>query len=242
MIQSDIIFREIATADALIPFLQLRYRLFRGSDDPYLNLVVPENPEALDLDRYDRQAWHLGLFRRDGHGEEAVGYSRFILETDTPMGAQLAGLAGRYPRSARVLETAPAAPWLALEKVAGLEAPVRQYAAEARRLGCRHVVEVSRTCIDDAARSYPLTRWLYRCLMVFGLVHQGTGAAFTASPPGVGAVNRRFGLRHRLDFEWAGMPMGLYTVTRFDLPQGPDSWVEPMAEAYARQGYLRFEE
>ena len=80
--------------DELEALLKLRYQVFRQSD---LAKYVPENAIGIDVDKWDEQAHHLGLWSEDIYGVKAIGYLRVIGEIKTETAPMIKLLGEKHP-------------------------------------------------------------------------------------------------------------------------------------------------
>lgn len=78
----EYIFREVTNQQELVEVLKLRYKGYRNSR---LTTFCSENEFGIDLDEYDKCAYHFGIFHRLGSTEKAIGYMRLIQEKETPV-------------------------------------------------------------------------------------------------------------------------------------------------------------
>jgi len=86
--------RKPHNVDELEALLKLRYQVFRQSD---LAKYVPENALGIDVDKWDDQAHHLGLWSEDIYGVKAVGYLRVIGKAKTEEAHLLNLLVEKHP-------------------------------------------------------------------------------------------------------------------------------------------------
>lgn len=105
--------REPRTVQELEELLRLRYRVFRASK---LRLFTSENPSGMDVDAWDKHAWHVGLYKRTEAGSRPLGYMRIIHN--------------RPERSPLMLELGTRHP--ALKEIIGRQAPAAMPFADRR--------------------------------------------------------------------------------------------------------------
>lgn len=74
------ILKEISCEKELETFLRLRYNCFSKSDS---GVFVTKNNNDIDLNYYDRNSNHYGLYLVQNNSKEPVGYFRIILEGPT---------------------------------------------------------------------------------------------------------------------------------------------------------------
>jgi len=81
------------TADALMAILKVRYEVMRVEFPMY----VAENPIGIDIDQWDAQAHHLGLWKIEDGREEPVGYMRVIQTSPTIAGEEVFKIVKMFP-------------------------------------------------------------------------------------------------------------------------------------------------
>ncbi len=81
------------TADALMAILKVRYEVMRVEFPMY----VAENPIGIDIDQWDTQAHHLGLWKIADGREEPVGYMRVIQTSPTTAGEEVFKIVKMFP-------------------------------------------------------------------------------------------------------------------------------------------------
>ncbi len=81
------------TADALMAILKVRYEVMRVEFPMY----VAENPIGIDIDQWDTQAHHLGLWKIADGREEPVGYMRIIQTSPTTAGEEVFKIVKMFP-------------------------------------------------------------------------------------------------------------------------------------------------
>lgn len=86
--------REPRTLTELEALLKLRYQVFRQSD---LAKYVPENELGIDVDHWDGQAHHLGLWEEGVSGAKPLGYLRVIGQTQHQKTYMIQMLGEKYP-------------------------------------------------------------------------------------------------------------------------------------------------
>lgn len=74
------ILRETTSEEELERLLHLRYQCFNNSDT---KILIKENDLKIDLNYYDRNAYHYGVYKVIDHDEIPIGYFRQIFKTPT---------------------------------------------------------------------------------------------------------------------------------------------------------------
>lgn len=67
--------REPRNVEELEALLRLRYSVFRAHE---MGFIVRENEYGLDVDAWDKHAWHIGLYKQAKAECQPIGYMRFI--------------------------------------------------------------------------------------------------------------------------------------------------------------------
>jgi N-acyl-L-homoserine lactone synthetase len=97
--------REVYTAAELESVSRLRYHVYRKT---YGDFLVKKNPHRLDLDAYDANSVHIGVFEYAGDRHRAVGYMRLITEQTTLAANAVRELATTHPHLASLVAETPA--------------------------------------------------------------------------------------------------------------------------------------
>jgi hypothetical protein len=90
------ILQEILSEDQLEQFLKLRYTCFFHSSS---RLFITKNENEIDINYYDRNSNHYGLYLQQGNSLEPVGYFRIILEEPTKADAWIRSISERLGMS-----------------------------------------------------------------------------------------------------------------------------------------------
>lgn len=90
------ILREILSEQELEQFLRLRYNCFCKSDAEFF---VSKNIHGIDLNYYDRNSNHYGLYMVQNKSKEPVGYFRIILEEPTKADRWIQNISKRFDLS-----------------------------------------------------------------------------------------------------------------------------------------------
>lgn len=145
MSQDYFVFRESSTEAELMTLLKLRYRVYCATD---LKAFIHENEQQLDVDAYDMQSRHFGLFKND---TIPVGCLRMVEDHVNSKSGNLQSCLHDLLRASQMVSQADLPPL-----------PLLAYFPEAEALGQLYehltgqrekIVEVSRLCIDPAWRS-----------------------------------------------------------------------------------------
>ena len=102
-------FREPRTIVELEEMLKLRYAVRRSC---HLAALCPENEAQIDIDEFDRYAYHVGLFALENHRFVPVGYSRFVLDHPGPQARWVELIARRNKLTEKISEPAVLFPCL----------------------------------------------------------------------------------------------------------------------------------
>lgn len=89
------ILREAKNVTELESFLRHRYLAFKESK---YGKMINDNPYNLDIDGYDLQSRHFGLFEYSGKSSRVVGYVRLVQDKVGPQLKDVWQLSLRYPQ------------------------------------------------------------------------------------------------------------------------------------------------
>lgn len=237
MSHAPVFLREITSVEELIPFLYLRYRLFREVEE--LQPFCPENSEKIDLDWFDLHSHHLGLFSREGGRIQPIGYTRLIAFGDTPLTSALPRLAQHYATAARHFAKKLTAPWISPHYFPEMRTTLATF-VKTNHGTANGLAEASRTCIESKFRSFGLTRWLFDCQMMFWLCHLGNWGGFTTCPTTLGIIYRRFGLKPMAQFNFKNMNFITLSLTRNDLSPSKLAELQGLSDAMHHEGCVQY--
>jgi predicted GNAT family N-acyltransferase len=91
--ETRFVIRLAETVSELKEVLKVRYELMRHEFPIY----VPENACKIDLDQWDMQAYHMGLWKLANGTKEAIGYMRAIQAKPLPVGNKIFELKQEFP-------------------------------------------------------------------------------------------------------------------------------------------------
>ncbi len=96
--------REPFNATELKALFQLRYAVYRQSDNDFL---FPPNDYEMDIDAHDLRSLHFGIFECFGHEQRAVGSMRLITEQETRFAGWVRLIAASHSELSISLEKKP---------------------------------------------------------------------------------------------------------------------------------------
>ncbi len=92
---ADYTFRAVRNLEEQIEVLRLRYRVYWGC---HLHEVVAENAAQLDIDCWDLQSHHYGLYRCDEGSQTLIGTARVIEDTEQIISPLMSEVLEVYPK------------------------------------------------------------------------------------------------------------------------------------------------
>lgn len=144
--------REPRNVQELESLLRLRYREFQPHG------MIAETPYALDLDYFDQNAYHVGLFREENGVSTAIGSMRMVISTPTRFQPMIQEIAAQASCFMQKLEKTPLKPLPLFNYVPFPEA-MEDFWNEAQRKG-HCIFEGSRFCIQKEASTAGLANFL----------------------------------------------------------------------------------
>lgn len=144
--------REPRDVHELESLLRLRYREFLPIG------MIAENPCALDLDCFDLNACHLGLFRDAEGVQTAIGTIRIVVQQPTPQASMVREIASDQPFFSQKLLEKPAGP-LPLFTYAPFPEALDAFRDAARKKSAG-LLEGSRFCIRKEDTTLALAAFL----------------------------------------------------------------------------------
>jgi hypothetical protein len=158
------ILKEILSEAELELFLRLRYNSFCSSAS---SLFVENNDKAIDVNYYDRNSLHYGVYKRQQKKSEPIGYFRIVLEEPTMADAWVKSISARTGLTG-ITEHKPRSilPCLGIYPNSSLETGFYTEKAPDEKAG-----EVSRFFIVKGERSIKLSLQIIRSAFAIGLLH-----------------------------------------------------------------------
>ncbi len=148
-------FREVRTKHELLDTLRLRYAVYTKSR---LSGFCAKASEELDVDCYDANARHFGLYVIDGDKQKLVGSLRVVEKGQTEAATMLKQLAHDHSAIDEVLQELPKEHFPLLTY--GQESNnIKAYLADPEQQGVL-IVEPGRLILSDAFRSIRLARFI----------------------------------------------------------------------------------
>lgn len=158
-------FREAETAAEMKSMLQLRYRGYLASRCAGF---MQANPHGLDLDAYDLQARHFGLFQYEGSQKTVVGYMRLAQDSVSPQLKEIWQLSMHYPDLINDINFSSEKPYPIMGHL-HQTAPVMDYYHHIKKQG-ETLVEASRMVIEaDRRSSMGLSKFMIDSALSIGL-------------------------------------------------------------------------
>lgn len=210
--------REISSEQELEQFLRLRYKCFCKSDAEFF---VPKNVHGIDLNYYDKNSNHYGLYLVQNKSKEPVGYFRIILEEPTKADRWIQNISKRFGLN-HLSEHRPIFkfPCLGVHPDTRLEQDFYEKKEATEKVG-----EASRLFIVEAERSLKLSLQLIKSAIAIAELH--VQHAFVGCFYEHSKVYTRFGFK-----QYPGS-----SASPFDLPVSRKKGVV----LYCRSAYLPFE-
>jgi hypothetical protein len=158
------ILKEILSEDELELFLRLRYSCFANSAS---SLFMGKNDNAIDVNYYDRNSLHYGIYKKQQKFTEPVGYFRIVLERPTLANEWVKNISSRAGLSG-VIDYKPVSvfPCLGIYPDSSLEQEFYAKKNAAEKAG-----EVSRFFIVEQERSLKLSLQIIKSAFAIGLLY-----------------------------------------------------------------------
>jgi hypothetical protein len=159
-VQTPILFRPARSEAELEKLLRLRYHVY--SDHPIMSRFLTRNELGIDMDAYDVNAHHLGLFSEDG----PIGSARLVTLSRGPQADWIESIGRRHDELLAPSFASPDAPL-----------PAMSYTNEiAPALGAfvgrdNHVAEASRFSLVPDQRSHGLAHFLTHAIITYWMLN-----------------------------------------------------------------------
>ena len=196
---SRLVVRQPRNLDELEALLRLRYTVFQQSE---LRFLLHDNAFGLDVDAWDKLAWHFGLYKQTSDGFQLIGYMRFI--HNGPQCAHLVYALGRkYPALAGTIAKAPSQSFPLLARSSRHLSPDVLHRFESMPPG--KLVETSRFVLLDSEKSPITCRFMVQAATTFCLLNQGVETIFQVSAHHA-TCYERFGYRPIIQYKYEELP------------------------------------
>jgi len=160
---NEYVFREVRTANELLDVLKLRYKVYRNSR---LSAFCPQNDEQIDVDIFDLQARHFGLYAVSEPCDRLIGCIRVVSENEQ-----------RHKPKFKLLASGSQVFVDKLNRDQSIPLPLCGYSASGEQIAQlygewiasgEHVAEAGRLCLDHAYRSLQLALIMVETTLALG--------------------------------------------------------------------------
>lgn len=164
--------REPRNLEELEALLRLRYSVFQKSE---LRFLLQENETGIDVDAWDKHAWHLGLYKQTSTNCQPVGYMRFI--HNGPQRAHLVYALGRkYPTVSGTIAKVPCQSYPFLGRSNSLQS--KDILERFESLAQGKLAETSRLAMLESERSHQTCRFLLESGIAICNLEKGISMVF----------------------------------------------------------------
>ncbi len=223
------VFRAANSVSELKSLLQLRYRGYLESKCASL---MHQNDHNLDLDGYDMQARHFGLFECNGRSQKPIGYIRFAQDSVSPQLKEIWQLSMAYPDLVNQVEYNPEEPYPVLGHLEE-SGPVQAFYQDIRQRG-KSMVEGSRMVLDANYRSLGFSRFIIEAAVSVCLYSFAYDYSVLACVPNHRRFYERFGFSNLHTSVYDDVKCHIMMITEDQLSTPLRNNFEKMAEAFNR--------
>jgi hypothetical protein len=157
--------REPRNVEELEALLRLRYAVFQGNE---LRFLLQENEYWLDVDAWDKHAWHIGLYKQIEAECQPIGYMRFI-HNGPEHSSLVYKLSKKYPDLGEIIAQKPPTTHPFLERYSHLLSPEILGAFQSIAPG--NLAEVSRFALLDSDENHIASRFIAEsAIAIFHLI------------------------------------------------------------------------
>ncbi len=153
-------YREPRTCEEIKELLQVRYHSYINSR---VKMFIPENDFGIDIDEWDKNASHYGLYHCTPEKESPIGYMRVIVESAQRFKDNIFQIAEEC--SAEMLALAKTTPRVPFSVMDYFPKAVSLIAIEMKRMQNENekLCEAGRFALIPQARSLRLSRFMIEC-------------------------------------------------------------------------------
>ena len=239
--KSAILFRPAANREELESLLRLRFSVYSNPSCRFHGLC---DREALgfELDAYDGDSHHLGLFAGTEKKAVPIGYVRLVTTSPGPHAIWFEELANECPERWAALHGPRVGPLPCFDHLQGLRGLRTLY--ESKQAAGRRLIEPSRLSIDPSFRRSTLSRFLILGCAAYAL-HEFSSSyvAILICATGQCPVYRALGFQPTPGAQ-SGFVYGVHvsslTASHYSFPGLGRRRIEEMAEELFRTGSIRF--
>lgn len=224
------IFRYPTTQHELLDLLKMRYRLFKNS---VLTAILPDNVAGIDMDAFDLQAQHLGLYECREGVETPVGYTRGIQQKTTHFAKWVRQIAADNQLNQQIEPYSTNAEMLYPTHVGS--AKTTGLYNELRADG-QTICESSRHCMEERLKNTRLDMYFVESLLAYCFTQYDN--AFTGVAEHHVKIYARYGFKTVEAFDWNGHTIVLIRLHRDNLAPSVQPRVEAMAAAWCETGCI----
>ncbi|MBI5022090.1 MAG: GNAT family N-acetyltransferase [Ignavibacteriales bacterium] len=159
-------FRQLESTNELKQFLLLRYSIYRESR---LAMFSPENDLGIDLDCYDVNSVHFGLFEHSDGISRPVGYIRMITDQRGPFANEIISIASESQELYRKVTDTPAEPFPIISYCPDGQV-IKEFCEKVQSSG-KKVVEASRFSLDKSIRGHKMADHFLTAISASFIVH-----------------------------------------------------------------------
>lgn len=224
------IFRYPKTEHELLELLKMRYRLFKNS---VLTAILPDNVAGIDMDAFDLQAQHIGLYECREGVETPVGYTRGIQDKTTHFAKWVRQIAADNKLTHQIVPYSTNEAMLYPTHVSSAKT-TRLY--NDLRADGQTICESSRHCMEERFKNTRLDMYFVESLLAYCFTQYDN--AFTGVAVHHVKMYERYGFKTVEAFDRNGHTMVLIHLHHDNLAPSVQPRVAAMAIAWRETGCI----
>lgn len=170
-------FREVFEIEDLLPLFKLRYQIYNNEEETTKQFLT-SNKQLVDIDAYDMNARHFGLYHVKKNKETLVGTSRLIYEFEGKCKESILGFIEEHQELKLKINLKPRKPLYMLEIDNGKAISNFYNAGKKKNYSFS---ECSRICVSKPHRNLKTIIFLIRCIMTAHLFDGVSDVGFVST-------------------------------------------------------------
>lgn len=233
------IYKEVKDESNLEVLFRFRYEIFRKSPNAKF---CQKNKYGLDIDAFDLQARHYGLYRIENEKYTPVGYCRIIHDRQMPAAKEVLKIAKKFPALYEKVQTVEKETFYLMTFSKYKQTIEKEYKSIKANGG--HLIEASRLCIHPSEKSFMLLRFFVLSSLAVQFYVNHVQYGITACFLPLARLYLRIGFKQMKNTEIGWLDSNQYLITTIT-PNGISSQyknkVVAMANAYLNKSTIYYD-
>jgi len=196
--------------------------------------MVEDNDHGLDIDGYDLQSRHFGLFEHSGKSSRIVGYVRFVQDSVGPQMKEVWQLSLRYPDLIQNMEFDIQNPFPSMVHLEDNSAFLKAYEKYGK------IIEASRLTIHPSVRTLSLASFVIQSITAISSYDPGIKASLFGCKLSHLSYYKRLGCRAIGKTSYKGVPTYLLINSFEHFTDEFKTTVDRIGKAFDKYGEVHY--